>query len=114
MSEDFYCEYVLSNKIKVERVVETQNVLAFHHTRPFWQSHIVVIPKRHIPSLLALEADDDEIVLELLAVIREVAGTIVDANGAARVLTNVGKYQESKHLHFHIYSGERIRPDNPT
>jgi len=114
MSEDFYCDYVLSNKIEVESVVETANVLAFRHTRPFWQTHIVVIPKRHIPSLLALKADDDEIVLEMLAVIREVAGTIVDANGAARVLTNLGKYQESKHLHFHIYSGERIRPDNPT
>ncbi|MEO8574469.1 MAG: HIT family hydrolase, partial [Pyrinomonadaceae bacterium] len=29
--------------------------------------------------------------------------------GAARVMTNLGEYQDSKHLHFHVNSGERIR-----
>lgn len=112
MNEDFYCEQVLSGKIEVEKVLETENVLAYHHTRPFWETHIVVIPKKHISSLLALEKSDTELFLELFDVIKQVAAKVTEERGAARVLTNLGKYQESKHLHFHINSGERIRPDN--
>lgn len=107
MSEDFYCENVISGKIEVVKVAETDNVLAYHHTRPFWQTHIVVIPKRHISSLLTLEPGDDAIFLELFSVIRQVADSVVKEKGAARVLTNLGEYQDSKHLHFHVYSGER-------
>lgn len=112
MNEDFYCEQVLSGKTTVEKVLETENVLAFRHTRPFWETHIVVIPKRHVSSLLTLEKKDDELFLELFEVIKKVAAKVVEEKGAARVLTNLGKYQESKHLHFHINSGEQIRPDN--
>lgn len=111
-TEDFYCEQVLSGKTEVEKILETEAVLAFHHTRPFWETHIVVIPKRHILSLLALEKADAELLLELFEVIKQVAERVVETKGAARVLTNLGKYQESKHLHFHINSGEQIRPDN--
>jgi len=110
MIEDFYCENVLSGKIEVQCVRETDTVLAFHHTRPFWETHIVVIPKRHIPSLLT--EGEDAILLEMFAIIREIAADVVAARGAARVLTNLGDYQESKHLHFHVYSGDRLRPDN--
>ena len=107
MSDDFYCENVLSGIIEVDKVHETENILAYHHTRPFWETHIVVIPKRHISSLLTLEATDERLFLELFEVIRKVAADVLDKNGAARVLTNLGEYQDSKHLHFHIYAGER-------
>lgn len=113
MSEDFYCENVLSGKITVEIVRETDAVLAYLHTRPFWETHIVVIPKRHISSLITMDANEDGILAALFAVIREVASDVVKERGAARVLTNLGEYQESKHLHFHIYSGARLKPDNP-
>lgn len=107
MTSDFYCDNVLSGAVEVERVFETDEILAFHHTQPFWETHIVVIPKRHISSLLTLENWDNELFLELFEVIRRVASNIVAKNGAARVLTNLGDYQDSKHLHFHVYSGER-------
>lgn len=112
MSEDFYCEQVLSGATAVEKVLETENVLAFHHTKPFYESHIVVIPKKHILSLLTLEKQDENLFLELFEVIKKVAAHLTKEKGAARVLTNLGKYQESKHLHFHVISGEQIRPDN--
>jgi histidine triad (HIT) family protein len=106
MTEDFYCEEVLSGRTKVEIVKETDNVLAYHHTRPFWPTHIVVIPKRHIGSLLTLEESDSTLLLEMIAVVREVAAEVVANKGACRVLTNLGKYQDSKHLHWHVSSGE--------
>ena len=107
MSEDFYCEEVLSGRTPVRIVRETGNVLAYHHTRPFWPVHVVVIPKRHISSLLTIE--DDTLLLELLRVVREVAKEVLAGHGACRVLTNLGKYQDSKHLHWHVSSGEPRR-----
>lgn len=106
MSEDFYCEQVLSGKTEVKKVFETENVLAYHHTRPFWETHIVVIPKRHVGSLLALADSDNALLLELFEVIKRVAEGVVAETGAARILTNLGDYQDSKHLHFHVNSGD--------
>ena len=109
MSEDFYCDEVLSGRTAVRVVRETDNVLAYHHTRPFWPVHIVVIPKRHIASLVTLEERDNALLLELLGVVREVAGEVLGEHGACRVLTNLGKYQDSKHLHWHVSAGEPSR-----
>ena len=106
-SEDFYCEEVLSGKTAVQRVLETERVLAYHHTRPFWPVHIVVIPKTHVSSLLTI--DDNDLLVELLDAVKKVAANVLDEHGAARVLTNLGRYQDSKHLHFHVLSGEQIR-----
>jgi histidine triad (HIT) family protein len=105
---DFYCDEVLSGKTPVERVMETERVLAFVHTRPAYAVHIVVIPKLHIPSLVDFAPGDDALMLELLGVVREVAGQVLAAHGAARVITNLGEYQESKHLHWHVVSGARL------
>ena len=104
--KDFYCEEVLSEKTEVKKVMETERVLAYHHTRPFWETHIVVIPKSHVASLLTL--DDNELLIELLDIVKQVAAIVVEEKGAARVLTNLGEYQDSKHLHFHVYSGESL------
>jgi histidine triad (HIT) family protein len=108
MSQDFYCDEVLSGRTPVDCVLETENVLAYHHTRPFWPVHIVVIPKRHIGSLLTIEASDP-LLAELVAVIQQVAAQVVAERGACRVLTNLGEYQESKHLHWHVCSGDPLR-----
>jgi histidine triad (HIT) family protein len=109
MTEDFYCDDVLSARTPVQIVRETANVLAYHHTRPFWPVHIVVIPRRHIPSLLALEESDGQLLLEMLRVVREVAKEVLAEHGACRVLTNLGKYQDSKHLHWHVSAGDPLR-----
>ena len=107
MTEDFYCEEVLSGRTPVEKVFESDTVLAYHHTQPFWPVHVVVIPKVHVGSLLTI--DDNKLLIELMDAVKSVAAKVVDEHGAARVLTNLGRYQDSKHLHFHVLSGEQIR-----
>ncbi|MGB7208867.1 MAG: HIT domain-containing protein [Pyrinomonadaceae bacterium] len=109
MADDFYCDEVLSGNTQVEKILETANVLAYQHTRPFWETHIVVIPKTHVGSLLTIE--DNELLIELIDAVKQVAAKVVEEQGAARVLTNLGEYQDSKHLHFHVYSGLPIRKD---
>ena len=104
MTSDFYCEQVFSGKTSVKKVLETEHVLAYHHTKPHWPVHIVVVPKEHIADLVALQ--DPALTAELLDVIKKVATKVAAEHGAARVITNLGDYQDSKHLHFHVVVGE--------
>ncbi len=105
--EDFYCDQVISGRTKVKTVLETDYVLAFHHTKPYWPVHIVVMPKTHISDILSSEGDD-KLFCDLFSVIRRVAADVTAKHGSCRIITNVGDYQDSKHLHFHVSFGEPI------
>lgn len=109
MSDDFYCDEVLSGRTVVRKVIETENVLAYHHTRPSYPVHIVAIPKKHISSLATIEESDMDVFHELMQVVQRVAKSTLDSEGACRVITNLGRYQDSKHLHWHIVSGDRLK-----
>ena len=86
MSSDFYCDEVLSGRTPVQRVMETANVLAYHHTRPFYPVHIVVFPKRHVDSLLTL--DDPRLLAEMVEVIQAVAAQVGGLNEAINNFVN--------------------------
>ncbi|WP_088043403.1 HIT family protein [Bacillus sp. EAC] len=109
MTEDFYCDEVLSGKTTVIKVKETENVMAYFHTKPFYPVHIVVIPKMHISSLITLEVSENDLLMELLTVIKEVAKEVNSKYGACRVITNLGNYQDSKHLHWHVVYGTPLK-----
>lgn len=109
---DIYCDLIIPGKAEIRIVKETENILAFHHTKPFWPTHIVVTPKKHIPSLLELKAAPDGLADELLQVVSEVARQVSESAGACRVLTNLGAYQDSKHLHIHVSSGDAIKKNS--
>lgn len=109
MSSDFYCDEALSGRVPVKVVLENEHVLAFHHTRPYWPVHIVVVPKTHIPSLTDLGGHDISLVYRVLDAVREVAAGVEREHGACRVATNLGAYQDSKHLHFHVGHGSPLR-----
>lgn len=108
MSEDFYCEEVLSGRTPIQKVLETENVLAYYHTRPYYPVHIVTIPKKHVSSLVTLEHGDHDLLIELMEIVKKAASQVVSEHGACRVITNIGKYQDSKHLHFHVVYGEPL------
>ncbi len=100
---DFYCHQAIPGLVDMEVVTETDRVLAFHHTRPSHPVHIVVVPKVHVPSLVDLGDDNADLLLEVMDVVREVAGKVRAEHGAASIATNEGLYQESKHMHWHVY-----------
>lgn len=104
---DFYCDVAIPDPGALEVVHEDERVLAYHHTRPFWQVHLVVVPKRHIASLTAACPEDEADLRALLTVVTDVARQVEREHGAAAVLTNLGDYQDSKHLHVHVHSGPR-------
>lgn len=105
-TNDFYCDFVFSGKTKVKKVKETDNLLAFFHTKPSWSTHIVIVPKKHIPKLTDLE--NMEIISEVFEVAREI---IIENNWNEKnfkIVTNGGSFQDSKHLHFHLLSGSKL------
>jgi histidine triad (HIT) family protein len=106
---DFYCDVAIPRAVPLDVVHEDDRVLAYHHTRPFWQVHVVAVPKRHIASLTAVGPADEADVRALLAVVQRLAHEVEQAHGAAAVLTNLGTYQDSKHLHVHVHSGPQVR-----
>ncbi|WP_307338321.1 HIT family protein [Metabacillus malikii] len=107
--EDFYCDEVLSGRTEVEIVLETDNILAFYHTRPFYEVHIVVIPKKHIVSLIDVKEVERPIMNELFDCLQSVSRQVNDQYGACTVSTNIGEYQSNKHMHWHVHYGMRIR-----
>lgn len=98
--DDFYCDVALKGLVPLEKEYESENVLAYRHTRPQWAVHIVVVPKKHISSFTAISDEDTPILLEMFEVLKNLATKVEKQQGAARILTNLGRYQDSKHLHF--------------
>ena len=109
---DFYCNKVLTGDVKVEIVSETANVLAFHHTQPYFERHVVIIPKTHISSLSAIDAIDARLALDFMKAIAFVSKQLEEEFGGCRVCSNVGDYQSTKHLHWYIHAGKRLRNED--
>lgn len=112
LEEDFYCREVLSGKLSIQKIIENEEVLAFHHTKAYWEEHIVIIPKKHILSICSLEAEDKSLALALMNAIREICRMVETKYGGCRVSSNVGSYQDSKHLHFYVHAGRRLRDED--
>jgi histidine triad (HIT) family protein len=112
VGDDIYCDEILSGRLPIEKVAETDRVLAFHHSRPFWPTHIIVIPKIHVSSLISEDLPDD-LLAEVLTVVRSVVRQVADEHGEAGVMTYVGRFQHSKHLHWHVVAGDQLRPTPP-
>jgi histidine triad (HIT) family protein len=108
---DFYCDVALPNVDALDVVHEDDRVLAFRHTKPFYDVHVMVVPKRHIASLTTATADDEADLRALFTMVQRVAAEIERDHGGARVVTNIGKYQDSKHLHVHVVSGSVLQQE---
>jgi histidine triad (HIT) family protein len=106
---DFYCDKILSGALKVPICFENEQLFAFHHTNPIWEQHVVLLPKRHVESLITLGEEDNDLMLELMRAAKVIAADFMARFGACRVYTNLGAYQSSKHLHWHIGCGEQLR-----
>lgn len=109
--KDIYCEQIIPGKLQVEIVFETQLVMAFHHTNPYWENHVVIIPKAHIESLSNYPSST-ELNHDFFEAIRIVTKMFEDKYGECRISSNVGNYQTSKHLHWYVHQGKRLRGED--
>ncbi len=97
-----FCK-IVNGEIPSQKVYEDESVLAFKDINPCAPVHILVIPKKHIESAVALTDADGALIAHIFKVIRLIAEEQNLENGF-RLVSNVGNDggQTVKHLHFHI------------
>lgn len=47
MRSNIYLDEIIPGKLKVDIIFETDNVMAFHHTKPYWEHHVIPDPRKH-------------------------------------------------------------------
>jgi histidine triad (HIT) family protein len=100
---DWYCEDVLSGNMPVNKVWEDDLVLAFHcpDTLPA-DTHVLVIPKKHVSSVLASGAVDVKLLASMMLSVQKVAAALgIDKTGFF-VSFYAGSPGVTPHLHWHI------------
>jgi histidine triad (HIT) family protein len=98
---------IINGKIPSKKVFENERILAIEDIHPVAPVHILIMPKKEIRNLQAIEPHD----YPLLGEIVEVAQQIAEERGIAdgyRLLTNNGEEagQTVFHLHFHLIGGK--------
>lgn len=109
--KDIYCQQIIPGKLKVDILFETDHVMAFHHTKPYWEQHVVIIPKTHIESL-SNYSNNPILNKDFFEAIRFITKMFEDNYGGCRISSNVGNYQTSKHLHWYVHQGKRLRDED--
>jgi len=81
--------------------------LIFAHPSPFWETHYLIVPKKRIPSFIAVNLSDKES-LEYIVNIFSLAHFWTTKKGVEEysLLVNGGHYQEVPQMHFHLYHGQ--------
>lgn len=103
---DWYCEDVLSGKLDVRPVFEDESVLAFHHPRPAAEPHVVVVPKKHVSSLLDERALEGELLSSMLRAVQHAATTLgLDGGEGFYVRANAAAPGVTPHMHWHVLPG---------
>ena len=108
MSDCLFCK-IVAGDIPSTKVYEDDTVLAFRDIAPMAPTHILVIPKCHIPSVAGVTAENSAVVAHIFEVIPQIAEKEGLKNGY-RVVSNCGPDagQTVNHLHFHILGGREL------
>jgi len=109
MAEKTLFKKIIDREIPAKIVYEDDLCLAFEDIRPQAPTHLLVIPKKEIPSVDGIAEEDEVLVGHLFLVIRKLAAERGLTSGY-RVVTNCGpdSGQEVPHLHFHLLGGRRL------
>ena len=105
-----FCK-IIAGEIPSTKVYEDDRVLAFRDIAPQAPTHILVIPKEHIPSFAAISEENAPLVAHVLAVAAKIAREEgLEESGGYRIVSNCGPDagQTVPHLHFHILGGRRL------
>lgn len=104
-----FCKIV--NKEEPAKIIyEDEKVLIFKDIEPKARIHLLIIPKKHIPSVDHLEMQDKELMGELFLAARKIAKEQGVAGAGYRLIFNVGRDagQTVDHLHLHLLGGEKL------
>jgi histidine triad (HIT) family protein len=101
-----FCK-IANGEIKTDFIVETDDYIAFKDIHPRAPIHVLLIPKKHFPTLRYM--DDEQLLGKLFSGVNDVAKKLGISD--FRTVINTGKQagQEVFHMHIHILAGRPLQ-----
>src|SRR6185503_16549171 len=101
-----FCQ-IVEGKIPAKVAASDDQLLAFHALKPEAPTHLLVIPRRHVESLNALEPGDDGLVGAMVRKARDLARELGFGD---RLLLNCGDDAGYSvyHIHRHLLGGRKL------
>ena len=108
MSDCLFCK-IVEGEIPSNKVYEDDKIMCFHDVDPQAPVHVLIIPKKHIPSLDELKEEDADLISYIMLKVKDIAAQLGLENGY-RLVNNCGEdgLQTVKHLHFHLVGGRKL------
>ena len=109
MEDCIFCK-IINKEVPSTIVYEDEDVIAFKDIHPVTPVHILVIPKKHISSLVDLKEEDEAVIGKIYTVINKIAKQDGILDKGFRVIVNCGEDggQVVKHIHFHLLGGKKL------
>ena len=109
MTETIF-DKIISKEIPADIVYEDNNFLAFNDINPQAPIHILVIPKKRIPSINNLELSDSNLIGEMVIIANKIAKEKgIDEDGYRLIFNcNENGGQTVYHIHLHLIGGRKL------
>ena len=109
MTDCIFCR-IAAGEMGTEFLYQDDLVVVFKDVRPRTPVHLLVVPRKHIPSLNEVVAEDEPLLGRILRAAGQVARETGIAEKGYRVIGNTGPYsgQEVNHVHFHVLGGRPL------
>ncbi len=99
-----FCQ-IVEGKIPAKKVFETDTIVAFPDINPSAETHILIVPKKHIAGMHDLALEHGPQLAEVYQVAKQLVSEYNLSDKQYRVVVNGGKAQHVPHLHFHLLGG---------
>lgn len=109
MTDCIFCK-IAAGEIPAGIVYDDEHVLAFRDINPQAPVHVIVIPRRHIPTLNDLSPEDAGLIGQMFLAARQVASDLGVADSGYRTLINCNRDggQDVFHVHMHLLAGRMM------
>jgi histidine triad (HIT) family protein len=110
MPDCIFCK-IAGGEMKSTKVYEDDSIVAFRDINPQAPTHIVIIPRDHVPSLDMLVAENDGLMGRLVRIAAKIARDEGLMPDGYRLVANCGPAagQSVDHIHFHLLGGRPLR-----
>ena len=106
-----FCK-IIHHELPGKIAYQDEQVTAFHDIHPIAPVHVLIVPNKHIPSVNAVEPDDEVMLGHMFTVARELAAKFGLAERGYRLIVNTGDHagQVVFHVHMHLLGGRHLGP----
>lgn len=97
----------MTDLLPINRLAETNTLIAFYHPKPAYPFHILIIPKSDLDSIMAINPAHFAFLSDSFTTIQKLVRQFDLESSGYRVIVNGGKNQDFPILHFHLVSDQK-------